>query len=159
MEKCWEMMAVADRSRKRLWMIIAIVLVLLTLIPIITYAMDNRLSGKEALEIRPADVMRISVRQGEEIFEITDRTRAARLMDKIQGLSFRRNISLDDKRTLGSTVIEVETANQLELISESNNRFTSHYQVPFLTFLTTYYDVEDTDALSEIVALAALLAD
>ncbi|MBC8570517.1 hypothetical protein [Zongyangia hominis] len=159
MEKCWGMMAVAQRSRKKLWIVIAVILILLTLIPIITYVMDNRLSGEDALDIKPSRVVRISVRRGDSYYEITDRDRAARLMDKIQGLSFKRNISLDEKRTLGNTIIEVETDNQLELISEINNRFVSHYQVPFLTFLTTYYDVENTETLQEIVALAELLAD
>ena len=47
----------------------------------------------------------------------------------------------------------------MEFISEVNNRFSLYYHVPFLSFLTTYYDVEDTGQLSEIVALSQTLSD
>ena len=149
----------AEKPRSKIWMIAAVVLLLLTLIPIISYALDDQLSGEDALSLRVADVYRISVRHGDDYWEVTDPAHVAILMEEIQALSFQRHISLDETRTLGNTIIEVEAPGRMEFISEVNNRFSLYYHVPFLSFLTTYYDVEDTGQLSEIVALSPTLSD
>ena len=46
----------AEKPRSKIWMIAAVVLLLLTLISIISYALDDQLSGEDALSLRVADV-------------------------------------------------------------------------------------------------------